>query len=142
MECCRLDAMPFSLPLAGCHPGEVDCTPGTAGYPPRADGSSILLFEDCPEEHCETFPANGENLHLRLSKVEELFLDRSDDHPRDRPAKSAYSQTLPGRPVHNDRRRSLSRRSSVLWLSLAYRREGRVVPAAWRDYRLGNTPPC
>ena len=43
------------------------------GDPPRPDGPPILLFEDCPEEHCETFPANGENLHLRLSKVEELL---------------------------------------------------------------------
>ena len=136
MECCRLDAMPISLPLAGYHPLEVGCAPGTTGDRSRADGPSILLFQHSPEEHCEAFPVNGENLHLRLSKVEKLFSGRSDDHTRNRLTKSGYPQTPLGRSVHNDRRRLVSGKSSILWLSLADRHEERVVLTAWEDYRI------
>jgi len=37
VECRRLDAMPISLPLAGCHSVEVDCTARTAGCYPCSD---------------------------------------------------------------------------------------------------------
>ncbi len=75
-------------------------------------------------------------MHLRLSKVEELFSDRFDGYLRDRLTKFTYPQTLSGYSVHNDRRRPVSGKFSVLWLSLADRRAERVVSTAWKDHRI------
>lgn len=114
VERCRLDAMPIGLSLAGCHSLEGSRAPGTARRRPRADGPSILLFQDCSEEHCQALPVNGENVHLCLSKVEKLFFDRPDDHRRDRLTKSANPQTLSGHSLHNDRGRPVLGKSSIL----------------------------
>ena len=84
------DVMPIGLSLAGRHSLGVGCSPGTFGHRPRAGGASILLFSDCPQEHYEALLVNGEDLHLRFSKLEKLFLGRPDDCPRHRLTKSAY----------------------------------------------------
>jgi len=130
------DVMPIGLPLADRCSLEVGRVPGAAGRRPRARGLSILLFWDCPEEYYEAFPVTGENLHLRLSKVEQLSLGRIDDQPRYCLTKSAYPQNLPGPPLYNDRRRLVLRKSSILWLPLADRRAERVAPTTRKDQRI------
>lgn len=132
----RLDVMPISIPLARCHPLEMDRPPRTARYRPRSDRPPIMLFPDCPEEYYKAFPVNGENLHLRLSKVEKLSFDRLDDRPRDHSAKSANPQTLPGRSLHDDRRRLVLIKSSILRLPLANRRGEKVMPTPGRNHPL------
>jgi hypothetical protein len=136
VEFCWLDPVPISLPLAGCRSLEVDRPPGTAGRRPRSDSLSILLFSDGPKEHYEALPVNGENLHLRLSKMEKLSFNRLDDYPRNRITKSAYPQTLLGHSLHIDRRRPVLSKPSILWLPLADRLTERVVPATSKNQRL------
>lgn len=136
MEFRRLNAMSLSLPLDGCESLEVGGAPGAARHRPRAHGPSILLFSDCPEEHHEAFPVNGKNLHLRLSKVEKLFLSRPDDCPRNRLTKSAYPKTLSGCPLYNDRGRPAPGKFPILRLSLEDRRAEKVVLAARKNHPL------
>ena len=133
VESCRHLALPISLSLAGCRSLDVGRTPGTAGHRPRSIRLSILFFSDGPEEHYEAFLVNGEDLHLCVSKVEKLSFDRPDDHRRDRPTKSSYSQTLPGHSLHIYRRRSVLGKFSILWLSVADRHPEGIMLATWKD---------
>jgi len=121
--------MPISLPLACYHSVEVDCTPRAAGRYPRSDRPQILLLSDRPEEHRKAFPANRENLRLRLSEMENLFCDRADDYPWNHITKFTHPQTLLGHRVHNDRRRPISCKPPILSLSLANRRAEKFMPS-------------
>ena len=92
---------------------------------------SSRLFQDRSNQHQSALHVDREDLHLCISDMEGISHHRCDDSVGQHPARFNDSKILPGGPLHDDRRCSLSCKFELLQTPLADRRSKRTLLTSW-----------